>query len=137
MMFGLVIVLFWIGVMKFIVVEVCGIELLIQISLFFFWMLNFMEIQVVFYIIGVIEIVIVLFLFVFGFNRGLYVIGFMMVVVIFIIMLFFLFSFFGSWLLDFGGFFFLSGVGIFLIKDLVLLVICVVLGVEFFEYWYG
>lgn len=137
MMGGLTIVLFWIGAMKFTAVEARGIEPLIQTSILFSWMLNFMEIQVVSYIIGVIEILTVLFLLAAGFNRGLYAIGLTMASVTFLITLSFLVSFPGSWSSDLGGFPFLSGSGIFLIKDLALLAICVALGAEFREYRYG
>ena len=134
---GLIIVLLWIGAMKFTAVEARGIEPLIQTSPLFAWTLNFVDIQIVSYVIGVIEILTVLGLVASGYNRRFYALGLMAASVTFIITLSFLFSFPGSWNSDLGGFPALSPSGLFLIKDLALLAICWALAAEFREYRYG
>jgi len=137
MLAGLLVVLFWIGAMKFTAVEARGIEPLIQTSPVFAWMLNVMDIQVVSYIIGVIELLTALALTGYWFNRRLYALGLMASSLTFILTLSFLVSFPGSWVADAGGFPALGRAGHFLFKDLALLGVCLALGAEFRGYRYG
>lgn len=137
MLAGLIIVLGWIGAMKFTAVEARGIEPLIQTSPIFSWMLGFIEIQTVSNIIGVIELLTVMALTGYWFNRRLYAAGLLASALTFVLTLSFLVSFAPSWSSDLGGFPALSRAGHFLIKDLALLGVCLALGAEFREYRFG
>ncbi|MBR9826534.1 MAG: DUF417 family protein [Alphaproteobacteria bacterium] len=137
MLAGLILVLGWIGAMKFTAVEARGIEPLVETSLFFAWTLNFVDIQIVSYVIGVIELLTVIALTGYWYNRRLYALGLLASALTFVLTLSFMVSFAPSWSADLGGFPALSGAGHFLIKDLALLAVCGALGAEFREYRYG
>ena len=137
MLAGLLIVLLWIGAMKFTAVEARGIEPLIRTSPLFSWSLNFVEIQTVSYVIGVIELVTVVLLAGHWFNRRLYGYGLAAASFTFVLTLSFMASFAGSWEADLGGFPAISRTGQFLIKDLALLAVCAALWAEFREYRFG
>ncbi len=137
MLAGLILVLGWIGAMKFTAVEARGIEPLIATSPIFAWMLNLLDIQTISYIIGVIELLTVIALTGYWYNRRLYALGLMATAFTFILTLSFMVSFQGSWSSDLGGFPYLASAGNFLLKDLALLAVCLALGAEFREYRYG
>ena len=118
--FGLVLVLAWIGGMKFTAVEAQGIDPLIRTSPFFSWMPELMSMQAVSAVIGVIELVTVAALMGYWFNARLFRIGLYLCLVTFVLTLSFLVSFAPSWDADAGGFPALSRAGHFLIKDLAL-----------------
>jgi len=127
---GLVLVLAWIGGMKFTASEAAGIEPLLRSSPFFFWLPNAAGVQISSWIIGGIELATVLALLGFWFDRRLYRIGLGLAAVTFLFTLTFLTSFAGAWDADLGGFPVLSRAGHFLLKDLPLLAACVALDSE-------
>ena len=121
---GLVIVLGWIGLMKFTAAEAAGIAPLIGSSPLFSWMQAFIPEQVVSGLIGVIEILTALALLGYWFNPRLFRIGLVMSAITFVVTLSFLFTYPGAWQADLGGFPALSRSGHFLLKDLALLAVC-------------
>ncbi|WP_323761673.1 DUF417 family protein [Maricaulis sp.] len=127
MWLGLVMVLGWIGGMKFTAVEAAGIEPLVQTSPFFAWLLGLMPLQTVSNLIGVIELITVIALAGYWFSNTLFRIGLVMAMITFVLTLSFLFSFPGSWAADIGGFPALGRAGHFLLKDLPLLAVCLAL----------
>ncbi len=137
MLAGLILVLGWIGAMKFTAVEARGIEPLIETSPLFAWSVSLIDIQTVSYIIGVIELLTVLALTGYWFNRRLYALGLMAAALTMLLTLSFMLTFPSTWSAELGGFPALSRSGHFLIKDLALLGVCLALGAEFREYRYG
>ena len=127
MWFGLVLVLGWIGGMKFTAVEAAGIEPLVQTSPAFAWLLGLMPLQMVSNLIGMIELITVVALFGYWFNNTVFRIGLYLSITTFVLTLSFLATFPGSWATDLGGFPALSAAGHFLLKDLVLLATCLAL----------
>jgi len=130
MWMGLVLVLLWIGAMKFTLPEAQGIDPLIRTSPFFAWMTNFFDVQQVSWIIGAIELLTVASLMGYWFNRRLMFIGLAMSALTFVLTLTFLVSYAGSWDVDMGGFPALTRSGHFLLKDLGLLAACYALAAE-------
>ncbi|UTW53882.1 DUF417 family protein [Kordiimonas sp. SCSIO 12610] len=124
---GLVVVLLWIGAMKFTLVEAQGIEPLITSSFLFSWMANFLSIQHVSYGIGLIELMTVVALFGWFYSKRIFHIGIMLCLITFISTLSFMISFAGTWL---NGFPYLSSSGHFLLKDMVLLAGTIILLAE-------
>jgi uncharacterized membrane protein YkgB len=145
---GLVLVLAWIGAMKFTLAEAQGIDPLIQTSPFFSWMpvaFDFQArgglpilgwfaetsaIQVTSYVIGLIELATVAALAGYWFNNRLYYVGLALSAVTFVLTLSFLITFSGAWAPDLGGFPALARSGHFLLKDLALLAACIALYAE-------
>jgi uncharacterized membrane protein YkgB len=133
---GLMLVLVWIGAMKFTLPEAEGIDPLIRTSPFFFWMPNFFSVQQTSWIIGVIELLTAIALLGYWFNRRLFLAGLAMAGLTFVLTLTFLFSFPDAWQVDMGGFPALARSGHFLLKDLALLIACMILAVEVRESGY-
>lgn len=127
MWLGLVVVLGWIGGMKFTAVEAAGIEPLVQTSPLFAWLLTLMSLQTVSNLIGMIELITVIGLMGYWFNRTLFRMGLYLAGTTFILTLSFMITFPGSWATDLGGFPALARSGHFLLKDLPLLAACLAL----------
>jgi uncharacterized membrane protein YkgB len=136
MWFGLVLVLLWIGAMKFTLPEAQGIEPLIATSPFLFWMQNVLGVQEVSWVIGLLELATVGALLGYWFNRRLLFIGLALSAATFVMTLTFLFSFAPSWDAELGGFPNLASTGHFLLKDLALLAGCYALAAELRESGY-
>lgn len=118
MLLGIILVLLWIGAMKFTGPEADGVwPLLTSSPLFNFWITDFGK-QMASNIVGVIELLTVLLLTGRWWNRKAYELGLAVAAITFITTLSFLVTFAPSWS---GGFPNLSGTGIFLVKDTILL----------------
>lgn len=119
--YGLVIVLAWIGAMKFTGYEAKGIQPLVAHSPLMSWMYGFLTVQQLSNALGVIELTTALLIALRPWSARLAAVGSAAAVLTFLITLTFLFSTPG-WEPSLGGFPALSAdVGGFLIKDLVLL----------------
>src|SRR5215217_6329831 len=118
--YGLVIVLGWIGAMKFTAYEAEGIKTLVETSPFMSWMYKVFSIQATSNIIGVAEITAAVLIAIRPLSAKLSAIGSVLAVCTFLATLTFLFSLSG-WEQSLGGFPALSGSGGFLLKDIVLL----------------
>lgn len=117
--YGLVLVLAWIGAMKFTGYEAKGIEPLVSTSPLMNWMYNFMSLQAVSNLLGITEIMTAILIALRPVSARLTVIGSAIAVLTFLTTLTFLFSLPG-WEQTLGGFPALSGSGGFLLKDAVL-----------------
>ena len=118
--YGLVLVLGWIGAMKFTAYEAAGIQALIASSPLMSWMYRVFSLQVTSNIIGVAEITATLLIAIRPISARLSAVGSVLAVLTFLATLTFLFSLPG-WEKSLGGFPALSGSGGFLLKDVVLL----------------
>jgi len=118
--YGLVLVLGWIGAMKFTTYEAKGIEGLIKTSPLMSWLYHFLSLQATSNLIGVTELLAALLIAIKPFSLKLSAIGSGLAVCTFLSTLTFLFSLPG-WEKSLGGFPALSGSGGFLLKDVVLL----------------
>ncbi|HET6893495.1 MAG TPA: DUF417 family protein [Pyrinomonadaceae bacterium] len=118
--YGLVLVLGWIGAMKFTAYEAEGIKPLIETSPLMSWMYRFLSMQATSNVIGVAEITAALLIAIRPVSAKLSAIGSVLAVLTFLATLTFLFSLPG-WEKSLGGFPALSGSGGFLLKDVVLL----------------
>lgn len=118
--YGLVLVLGWIGAMKFTAYEAGGIQGLIASSPLMSWMYEVFSVQATSNIIGVAEITAALLIAIRPISARLSLIGSVLAVCTFLATLTFLFSLPG-WEKSLGGFPALSGSGGFLLKDIVLL----------------
>lgn len=118
--YGLVLVLLWIGAMKFTAYEARGIEPLVATSPLMSWLYGFMSLQGVSYLLGVVEVSTALLIALRPLSPGASALGSLLAVGTFLTTLTFLFSLPG-WEQSLGGFPALSGSGGFLLKDLVLL----------------
>jgi uncharacterized membrane protein YkgB len=118
--YGLVLVLCWIGAMKFTAYEAEGIKPLVESSPLMSWMYRFLSIQAASNVIGVAEIVAAVLIAIRPISARLAAIGSVIAVFTFLATLTFLFSLPG-WEKSLGGFPALSGSGGFLLKDTVLL----------------
>ena len=118
--YGLVLVLLWIGAMKFTAYEAKGIEALVATSPLMGWLYNFLSLQAVSNLLGVTEITTGLLIGLRPVSARLAVIGSCLAIPTFLTTLTFLFSLPG-WEQSLGGFPALSGSGGFLLKDTVLL----------------
>jgi uncharacterized membrane protein YkgB len=118
--YGLVLVLGWIGAMKFTAYEAAGIQGLVASSPLMSWMYKAFSIQATSNIIGVAEITAALLIAIRPISARLSAIGSVLAVGTFLATLTFLFSLPG-WEKSLGGFPALSGSGGFLLKDVVLL----------------
>ena len=118
--YGLVLVLGWIGAMKFTAYEAEGIQPLVATSPLMSWMLKVFSLQVISNIIGVTELIAALLIAIRPLAPKLSAVGSVMAVLTFLATLTFLFSLPG-WEKTLGGFPALSGSGGFLLKDVVLL----------------
>jgi reactive chlorine resistance protein C len=118
--YGLVLVLGWIGAMKFTAYEAEGIKTLVETSPFMSWMYKVFSLQATSNIIGVAEITAAVLIAIRPLSAKLSAIGSVLAVCTFLTTLTFLFSLPG-WEKSLGGFPALSGSGGFLLKDIVLL----------------
>jgi uncharacterized membrane protein YkgB len=118
--YGLVLVLGWIGAMKFTGYEAAGIKTLVETSPFMSWMYKVLSLQATSNIIGVAELTAAALIAIRPLSAKLSAIGSVFAVLTFLTTLTFLFSLPG-WEKSLGGFPALSGSGGFLLKDTVLL----------------
>lgn len=118
--YGLVLVLGWIGAMKFTAYEAEGIKSLVETSPFMSWMYRVFSVQATSNVIGVAELIAAALIAIRPLSAKLSAIGSVLAVLTFLTTLTFLFSLPG-WEKSLGGFPALSGSGGFLLKDVVLL----------------
>lgn len=118
--YGLVLVLGWIGAMKFTAYEAAGIKTLVETSPLMSWMYKVFSLQATSNIIGVAEITAAILVAIRPLSAKLSAVGSVLAVLTFLATLTFLFSLPG-WEKSLGGFPALSGSGGFLLKDIVLL----------------
>lgn len=118
--YGLVLVLGWIGAMKFTVYEAEGIKPLIETSPLMSWMYKFLSLQGTSSVIGIAELIAAALIAIKPLSAKLSAIGSVLAIFTFLATLTFLFSLPG-WEKSLGGFPALSGSGGFLLKDVVLL----------------
>lgn len=118
--YGLVLVLGWIGAMKFTAYEAAGIKTLVETSPLMSWMYKVFSLQATSNIIGVAEITAATLIAIRPLSAKLSAVGSVLAVFTFLATLTFLLSLPG-WEKSLGGFPALSGSGGFLLKDTVLL----------------
>lgn len=118
--YGLVLVLGWIGAMKFTAYEAAGIQPLVESSPLMSWMYRVLSLQATSNLIGVTELFAALLIAISPWAPKLSAAGSVLAVFTFLATLTFLFSLPG-WEASLGGFPALSGAGGFLLKDTVLL----------------
>ena len=118
--YGLVLVLGWIGAMKFTAYEAAGIKTLVETSPLMSWMYKVFSLQATSNIIGITEITAATLIAIRPLSAKLSAVGSVLAVFTFLATLTFLFSLPG-WEKSLGGFPALSGSGGFLLKDTVLL----------------
>ena len=118
--YGLVLILFWIGAMKFTAFEAEGIKPLIQTSPFINWLYRLFDLQTVSNMLGMTEIAVGVLIALRPYSARLAALGSGFAVMIFLVTFSFLFSLPG-WEPSLGGFPALSNAGGFLLKDLILL----------------
>lgn len=118
--YGLVLVLGWIGAMKFTAYEAEGIKTLVETSPFMSWLYKVLSLQATSNVIGVAELTAAALIAIRPLAPKLSAIGSALAVFTFLTTLTFLFSLPG-WEKSLGGFPALSGSGGFLLKDTVLL----------------
>src|ERR1044072_8516018 len=118
--YGLVLVLGWIGAMKFTAYEAEGIKTLVETSPFMSWMYKVLSLQATSNVIGIAELAAAALIAIRPLSSKLSAIGSVLAVFTFLTTLTFLFSLPG-WEKSLGGFPALSGSGGFLLKDTVLL----------------
>ena len=118
--YGLVLVLGWIGAMKFTSYEAEGIKTLVATSPFMSWMYKVFSVQGTSNVIGIAELTAAALIAIRPLSAKLSAIGSVLAVFTFLTTLTFLFSLPG-WEKSLGGFPALSGSGGFLLKDTVLL----------------
>lgn len=122
--YGLVLILLWIGGMKFTLYEAEGIKPLVETSPLMSWLYSFLSIQAVSNLLGVTEIFIALMIALRPVSPRLCALGSALAIPMFITTLSFLFTLPG-WESTLGGFPALSGSGGFLLKDILLLGVAV------------
>jgi uncharacterized membrane protein YkgB len=118
--YGLVLVLGWIGAMKFTAYEAEGIKTLVETSPFMSWVYKVFSLQATSNVIGIAELTAAALIAIRPLAPKLSAIGSVLAVFTFLTTLTFLFSLPG-WEASLGGFPALSGSGGFLLKDVVLL----------------
>lgn len=118
--YGLVLVLAWIGAMKFTAYEAAGIKALVETSPFMSWMYKVFSLQATSNVIGITELTAAVLIAIKPLSARLSAVGSVLAVFTFLTTLTFLFSLPG-WEKSLGGFPALSGSGGFLLKDTVLL----------------
>lgn len=128
MLFGLMLVLGWIGAMKFTAPEAEGVyPLLTSSPLFNWWAPVYFSKQMASNIIGIIELVTVFCLTGWWWNKRIFQFGLLLSAATLLATLSFMVSFAGSWS---GGFPYLASAGHFLLKDLLLLAATIALMAE-------
>jgi uncharacterized membrane protein YkgB len=118
--YGLVLVIGWIGAMKFTAYEAAGIQPLVASSPLMRWLYQYLSVQAVSTVLGIVEIAIAVMIALRPVAAKIAALGSAMAVLMFLTTLSFLFSLPG-WEPTLGGFPALSGSGGFLLKDVVLL----------------
>lgn len=118
--YSLVLVLGWIGAMKFTMYEAEGIKTLVETSPFMSWLYKVLSLQATSNLIGLAELTAAALIAIRPLSAKLSGIGSVLAVLTFLTTLTFLFSLPG-WERSLGGFPALSGSGGFLLKDTVLL----------------
>jgi reactive chlorine resistance protein C len=119
--YGLVLVVAWIGAMKFTAYEAAGIQPLVANSPFMGWMYRFLSVRLFSDLLGLVEIAIAVMIGLRAWSAEIAALGSGIAVVMFLTTLSFLFSTPG-WEPSLGGFPALSAMpGQFLLKDVVLL----------------
>lgn len=118
--YGLVLVLGWIGAMKFTAYEAEGIKPLLETSPLMAWMLKVMSLQAASSFIGTVELLTALLLAIRPWAPKASAVGSLLAIGTFLTTITFLFSLPG-WEQSLGGFPALSGSGGFLLKDVILL----------------
>ena len=118
--YGLVLILLWIGGMKFTAYEAKGIQGLVTSSPLLSWMHAVMSVQAVSNLFGAIEVALAALIFTRPWWPKVSAIGSLGVIVMALITLSFFFSAMGVWQKDYG-FPVLGGTGQFLVKDILLL----------------
>jgi reactive chlorine resistance protein C len=118
--YGLVLILLWIGGMKFTAFEAAGIQPLVGSSPFLSWMYALLSVQTVSNFFGVVEISVAVMIALRPWAPKVTALGSALAVIMFLTALSFLFSLPG-WEPSLGGFPALSSAGGFLLKDAVLL----------------
>ncbi len=118
--YGVVLVLGWIGAMKFTAYEAAGIKPLIETSPLMSWMYSVLSVQATSNLIGTVELIAAALIAARPLSRKACAAGSLIAVATFLATLTFLFSLPG-WEASLGGFPALSGSGGFLLKDVVLL----------------
>jgi uncharacterized membrane protein YkgB len=122
--YGLVLILLWIGGMKFTAYEAEGIRPLVETSPLMSWLYSFLSLQGVSNLLGVTEITIAVLISLRPVAPRLCAVGSALAIPMFLTTLSFLFSLPG-WEASLGGFPALSGSGGFLLKDILLLGVAV------------
>jgi uncharacterized membrane protein YkgB len=122
--YGLVLILLWIGGMKFTAYEAEGIRPLVETSPLMSWLYSFLSLQGVSNLLGVTEITIAVLIALRPVAPRLCAVGSALAIPMFLTTLSFLFSLPG-WEASLGGFPALSGSGGFLLKDILLLGVAV------------
>lgn len=118
--YGLVLILGWIGAMKFTAYEAEGIKPLIETSPLMSWMYGVLSLQATSNLIGVTELIAAALIAIRPLSAKVSALGSVLAIFTFLATLTFLFSLPG-WEKSLGGFPALSGSGGFLLKDVVLL----------------
>lgn len=118
--YGLVLVIGWIGAMKFTAYEAAGIQPLVASSPFMRWMYKALSVQGVSNLIGSVELLAAALIAIRPLSAKLSAVGSVLAIGMFFTTITFLFSLPG-WEPTLGGFPALSGSGGFLLKDVVLL----------------
>jgi len=122
--YSLVLVVAWIGAMKFTTYEAEGIKPLLVSSAFLSWMYNVMSVQAASNLIGTVELAIALMIALRPVSKKLAAVGSLLAIGMFLTTISFLFTLPG-WEASLGGFPAVSGSGGFLLKDLILLSVAV------------
>ena len=119
--YGLVIILLWVGALKFTAYEAEGIQGLVANSPLMSWMLSFMSVQAVSMLIGSVEIILGLLIATRSFAPQISAIGSIGAIIMFLITLSFVLTTPGVWQPGYGFPFPSPMPGQFLLKDLMLL----------------
>ena len=119
--YGLVIVLLWVGLLKFTAYEAEGIKGLVLNSPLLSWVYNIMSVQSFSALLGIIEISLGILIAARNFSPKLSAIGSMGAIIMFLVTLSFLLSTPGIWQPDYGFPYLSPMPGQFLAKDILLL----------------
>lgn len=119
--YGLVIILLWVGGLKFTAYEAEGIKGLVENSPLFSWMLSIMSLQSASVVIGITEIITAILIAARPFAPLVSAVGSVLAIITFLLTLTFVFSTPGVWQTGYGFPFPSPMPGQFLAKDLILL----------------
>lgn len=122
--YSLVLVIAWIGAMKFTAFEAAAIEPLVASSPLMRWLYDLLSLRAVSTLLGLVELIVALLIALRPISAVAAAVGSGLAVLMFLISLSFLFTLPG-WEPTLGGFPALSGAGGFLVKDVVLLAVAV------------